>query len=283
MPPEPTTSNFTILDLTLGARPENISVARQAVGAMLSQRIEPDKLGDVKTALTEACMNAVVHAYHGDDDGEFQVTVLLEPYRVTIEVRDWGIGIQPRPLASSPGLRIGLPLIAALTDDFEIRSGSESGTSVKICFDLERVGEPEAPSEPAPVRAVDETIVSLRSNDGSSPSFAAALTMLAARSELSVDRLSDVQVIGDLLGSAGARAPDGVRLAVREEELGLAIRVGPLPVGGAQGIVELGSLPALGNLFDRLADRWQVEETEDGETLVIEIGQQSVADGKVPE
>jgi serine/threonine-protein kinase RsbW len=277
MSPEPSSPTFTTLELTLAARAENIPVARQAVGAMLGPRMDPDRLGDVKTALTEACMNAVVHAYPEEISGEFQVSVVLEPDRVTIEVRDWGVGIHPRPLASSPGLRIGLPLIAALTDDFEIRSGSENGTSVIICFELERTGEPEGPSEPAPVRAADESIVSLKSTDGSSPSFAAALTMLAARSELSVDRLSDLQVLGDLLGSAGTKIPDGMRLSVREDGRGLAIRVGPLPAGGARGVVELASLPALGNLFDRLADRWAIEEADDGETLVIEIGQGRVA------
>jgi anti-sigma regulatory factor (Ser/Thr protein kinase) len=272
MTPERSSPTFTELELALAAHPENIPVARQAVGAMLAARLDPERLADVKTALTEACMNAVVHAYPEEAEGEFKVSVLLEPNRVTIEVRDWGVGIQPRPLASSPGLRIGLPLIAALSDDFEIRSGSENGTSVKICFDLEQDGEPEALAEPAPARVADETIVSLNSTDGTNPSFAASLTMLAARSELSVDRLSDVQVLGDLLGSAGTKAPDGLRLSVREDGRGLVIRVGPLPAGGGQGVVELGSLPALGNLFDRLADRWEIEPADEGETLVIEIG-----------
>jgi anti-sigma regulatory factor (Ser/Thr protein kinase) len=268
---EPSSPTFTALELTLAARPENIPVARQAVGAMLGPRISPNLLGDVKTALTEACMNAVVHAYPDAGEGEFQVSVLLEPERVTIEVRDWGVGIQPRPLESTPGLRIGLPLIAALTDDFEIRSGTE-GTSVMLCFDLQRAGEPEGPQEPAPARAADETVVSLRSTAGTTPSFAPALTMLAARSDLSVDRLSDLQVLGDLLGSAGTRSPDGLRLSVREDGEGLAIRVGPLPPGGAQSVVRRGALPALGNIFDRLADRWEIEDAADGETLVLEIG-----------
>jgi anti-sigma regulatory factor (Ser/Thr protein kinase) len=271
MTPQPSSPTFTALELTLAARPENIPVARQGVGAMLGPRISPNLLGDVKTALTEACMNAVVHAYPNESEGEFQVSVLIEPERVTIEVRDWGVGIQPRPLESTPGLRIGLPLIAALTDDFEIRSGSE-GTSVMLCFELERAGAPEGPQEPAPARAADETVVILRSTGGTTPSFAPALTMLAARSDLSVDRLSDLQVLGDLLGSAGAKSRDGLRLSVREDGEGLAIRVGPLPPGGAHGVVQRGALPALGNIFDRLADRWEVEDDPDGETLVLEIG-----------
>jgi hypothetical protein len=141
-----------------------------------------------------------------------------------------------------------------------------------LCFDLQRAGEPEGPQEPAPARAADETVVSLRSTAGTTPSFAPALTMLAARSDLSVDRLSDLQVLGDLLGSAGTRSPDGLRLSVREDGEGLAIRVGPLPPGGAQSVVRRGALPALGNIFDRLADRWEIEDAADGETLVLEIG-----------
>jgi anti-sigma regulatory factor (Ser/Thr protein kinase) len=275
--PEPTSTEFTAFELTLAARADNIPVARQAVAAMLGRSIDADLLGDVKTALTEACMNAVVHAYPDGEEGEFQVSTLLEESRVTIEVRDWGSGIQPRPLASTPGLRIGLPLIAALSDDFEIRSGSENGTSVTICFDLERSGEPEAPDEAPPTRAEDEAVLSLQSTDGSSPSFAAALAMLAARSELTVDRLSDVQVLGDLLGAAGAQAAEGLRMSVSERGHGLSIRIGPLPPGGAERIVERGALPALGNVFDRLADGWEVEREDGEEALLIQIGNTSAA------
>jgi hypothetical protein len=63
-----------------------------------------------------------------------------------------------------------------------------------------------------------------------------------------------------------------MRLSVSEGGHGLAIRVGPLPSGAARRIVELGSLPALGNLFDRLSDRWEIVTGEGRETLLIEIG-----------
>lgn len=265
--------NFSSLELTLGARAENIPVARQAVAALLSGKTEQELVGDVKTALTEACMNAVVHAYPGGEGGEFQVKAVREGGRLRLDVRDWGVGIQPRPLASSPGLRIGLPLIAALADEFEARSGPRKGTWVTMSFDLERAGEPEGTPEPAPRHAEDETILGVRSDDGVAPSVASTLAMVAARSDLSVDGVSDVQVLGDLLGSVISRDPDErVRLAVRERENGLSIRVGPLPQGGAERLVARGALPALGNVFERLADRWQVETEGEEESLLIEFG-----------
>src|SRR3954452_8591495 len=185
-------TDVSLLELTLGATPENIPVARQAVSAMVSRRADPEFAGDVSTALTEAAMNAVVHAYP-EGEGEFHIAAEFLGTRLTLEVRDWGTGIQPRPAASSTGLRIGLPLIAALTDEFEVRSGPNSGTWVKMFFDLERKAESEAPQQERPERAAGETLLRVESGDGIAPSVASALAMIAARVDLSVDRVADVQ------------------------------------------------------------------------------------------
>src|SRR3954468_7868233 len=52
------------LELTLPARPENVAVARHAIGGFADVLEVPDQtLADVKLAVTEACTNVVVHAY----------------------------------------------------------------------------------------------------------------------------------------------------------------------------------------------------------------------------
>jgi anti-sigma regulatory factor (Ser/Thr protein kinase) len=98
-------------------------------------------LADMKMAVTEACTNVVVHAY--DDDGTLEVEMLTGEDGLTIVVRDQGTGIQPRPAeAGTPALGLGLPLIAALSDAFELRGSAGAGTEVRMTFAYSRERDP---------------------------------------------------------------------------------------------------------------------------------------------
>jgi serine/threonine-protein kinase RsbW len=85
----------------------------------------------VALAVSEAATNAIVHAFPGRDDGEIAVEVYCEDDHLCVIVADTGGGMKPRP--DSPGLGLGLPLIAQLTDRFEVDSG-EDGTRVLLRF-----------------------------------------------------------------------------------------------------------------------------------------------------
>ena len=123
--------------LTLPARPENVAVARQALGGLASALdIDSAVLTDMKMALSEACTNVVVHAYP-DGEGTMEVEMHPEGEAVRIVVRDTGAGIKPRPERHEHALGLGLPLMASLADDFEIH-GSGQGTEVRMIFPLER-------------------------------------------------------------------------------------------------------------------------------------------------
>lgn len=124
------------LELKLPARPENVAVVRHALGG-LGEALEVDEqmLADIKLAVTEACTNVVIHAYDGAD-GLLEVDALIEERRLTVVVRDHGRGIVPRP--DSPGLGLGLPLIATLAESLEL--GKEDGgdsTEVRMTFLLD--------------------------------------------------------------------------------------------------------------------------------------------------
>lgn len=273
MSPKAAANSVSLLELTLAAIPENLPVARQAVGAMVARRAGPEFAGDVNTALSEAAMNVVVHAYSGGE-GEFHVAARFEDSRLHLEVRDWGTGIQPRPAGSTTGLRIGLPLIAALTDEFEIRSGPSNGTWVKMFFDLDRTDEPQAPPQPRPARDPNETVLRVEADDGVAPSVASTLAMIAARADLSVDRVADVQVMGDVLGSAIAReAGSAIGMRISEHPGGMVIRVGPFSNDDAAKVVAASELPALGNVVERLGDEWRLEREGGDVTLVIVVGE----------
>jgi anti-sigma regulatory factor (Ser/Thr protein kinase) len=130
--------------LSMPARPEGVGVVRQALAGMADALdFEHQVLADMKMAVTEACTNVVVHAYDDDHDGTLEVEMLASEDGLTIVVRDHGSGIHPRPARSGPAaLGLGLPLIAALSDSFELRGSAGHGTEVRMTFAYARERDP---------------------------------------------------------------------------------------------------------------------------------------------
>lgn len=122
------------LEITLPARAENVAVVRHAVGG-LGEVLEVDDqmLSDIKLAVTEACTNVVVHAYP-DGEGPMSLRAAIDESRLLLVVTDRGRGIVPRP--DSPGLGLGLPLIATLAHSLELGTGALEETEVRMTFDL---------------------------------------------------------------------------------------------------------------------------------------------------
>jgi anti-sigma regulatory factor (Ser/Thr protein kinase) len=125
------------VQLTLPARAENVAVVRHALGGLgEALALHPQTLSDVKLAVTEACTNVVVHAY-GDGEGPMEVAASVDGDALRVTVRDEGMGIVPRP--DSPGLGLGLPLIATLTESLELGKAPDDRTEVTMVFRLEQV------------------------------------------------------------------------------------------------------------------------------------------------
>src|SRR5919202_1170716 len=131
-----------VVRLELPARPEGVGVVRQAlVGVADGLALDGAVLADAKMAVTEACTNAVVHAYD-DELGVLEVEMLADEEALTVVVRDRGSGIQPRPnRAGSTALGLGLPLIAALSRAFDVRGGPGAGTEGCIACRYDRGDE----------------------------------------------------------------------------------------------------------------------------------------------
>jgi anti-sigma regulatory factor (Ser/Thr protein kinase) len=88
-------------------------------------------------AVTEACSNVVLHAYRAQDEpGDMTVLIEKADDSLWVNVLDDGLGLVPDP--ESPGLGLGLPLIAQFTDDLMLRSRPEGGSAVTMRFDLSR-------------------------------------------------------------------------------------------------------------------------------------------------
>lgn len=123
------------LRLKLEARPKNVGVARRAVADLARElgMAEP-ALGDVMTAVSEACSNVVEHAYPALS-GQFEVEVFRAGGHLVIVVRDFGEGMQARVESAEPSMQLGLGLIAMLSSHFQI-SGGANGTEVRMQFPL---------------------------------------------------------------------------------------------------------------------------------------------------
>jgi serine/threonine-protein kinase RsbW/stage II sporulation protein AB (anti-sigma F factor) len=85
-------------------------------------------------AVSEAVTNAVLHAYvDAPAPGDIEVVAQRHPDDgLEIRVCDDGRGMKPRP--DSPGLGLGLPLVATLAEHFEIEAKTGGGTRLRMRF-----------------------------------------------------------------------------------------------------------------------------------------------------
>jgi anti-sigma regulatory factor (Ser/Thr protein kinase) len=121
------------LELSLPARPENVAVIRHVLGGIGDALdLDHEVLADIKLAVSEACANVVVHAYADTGPGFMDLEVSTQDHHLAVVVRDHGRGMTPR--ADSPGLGVGLPLIASLAETLELTNGADGGTEVRMTF-----------------------------------------------------------------------------------------------------------------------------------------------------
>jgi anti-sigma regulatory factor (Ser/Thr protein kinase) len=127
------------LELTLPALPENVGVVRHVLGGIAEAlALDGELLEDIRLAVSEACANAVVHAYSDATGGLMDVDVTADPGTLLVSVRDHGSGMAPR--TDSPGLGVGLPLIASLAESMELLTPPGGGTEVRMRFALAAPG-----------------------------------------------------------------------------------------------------------------------------------------------
>jgi len=234
------------LKLTLRARSDNVMVVRQAV-AGLGEAVElPDqRLADLKTIVTEACNNVVLHAYPDDEDGPLEVSASINGDRVEVVISDQGQGFKPRAESDGASLGLGLPLIASLSDDFEIRGGAGQGTRTRVTLGFEA---PEASQNGAgePASAADRTELAVAPGEAVRPVLARVIGALASRAEFPLDRLADTVLLGDAVSSRGPDDfADGlIAVTIKDADGSLKISVGPLVQGGAGRLLRAMDIPA---------------------------------------
>jgi anti-sigma regulatory factor (Ser/Thr protein kinase) len=123
-------------EYTWPAIPEHVWDARTRV-AELARRAGATTatLAGVSLAVSEAVSNVVVHGYRDCAPGAVTVTAEADDHELRVVVSDEGCGLQPRD--DSPGVGLGLPLIAEMAESVSVSPGRHGqGTALSMTFDL---------------------------------------------------------------------------------------------------------------------------------------------------
>lgn len=133
-----------VVELEIPARADFLAVARLVVvaAASVDAGLSEDRLDNLRLAVSEACVNAInAHDRSGAADDHILIRCGLSGDRVEVEVVDRGAGFDPASVPSLPAPTdpsrldfeggLGLQLMRTLTDETDIRSGSD-GTAVRL-------------------------------------------------------------------------------------------------------------------------------------------------------
>jgi anti-sigma regulatory factor (Ser/Thr protein kinase) len=124
------------LDVSLPARSSHLRRAREEVVRVAeAEGASAGVVDDVKLCVNEAVANAIRHAYRGEP-GEVEIGVGANDDELTVVVRDWGRGFDPK----HEGL--GLRIIGRCTKRFLVAAVPDGGTELVMTFDLVRARRP---------------------------------------------------------------------------------------------------------------------------------------------
>lgn len=129
------------VEIRMMALSENESYARACVAGFCS-KLNPtiDEITDIKTAVSEAVTNSVVHAYPGVV-GEICIKVVLYPSTIEISVMDFGIGIDDINKAREPFFStansiersgMGFTVMESFMDKVDVMNNKTKGVTVKM-------------------------------------------------------------------------------------------------------------------------------------------------------
>jgi stage II sporulation protein AB (anti-sigma F factor) len=130
------------MNLQFSALSQNESFARVTVAAFIAQ-LDPtmDELTEIKTVVSEAVTNAIIHGYENDPSGIVYIQVTIEESLIDMTIKDVGLGIADveearQPLfTTKPDLErsgMGFTIMENFMDEVEVHSQPGSGTEVRL-------------------------------------------------------------------------------------------------------------------------------------------------------
>ena len=136
------------MELKISATVENEAFVRTAISAFsLSLNPSLDEISDLKTIISEAVSNAIIHGYNCDSSKDVYIKAVISNNKMQITINDYGIGIKNLKEAMNPNYSskknderagMGFSIMKALSDDFSIRSEENIGTRVYIVKNFQK-------------------------------------------------------------------------------------------------------------------------------------------------
>ncbi len=128
-----------IIKIEISSIPSNEKIARHMISALLLD-LNPtvEEICDIKTAVSEAVTNSIIHGYK-NNNGTIYITASIENNEITIEIKDFGVGIDDierarEPLyTSQPELErsgMGFTVMESFMDYVDVISEKDFGTKV---------------------------------------------------------------------------------------------------------------------------------------------------------
>jgi len=237
------------LRLRVPAVEASLPVARQVLRAM-GDTVAADReaLEDAELALTEACANAVEHAYP-DDEGVVEITLSPGEQDMHVSVRDFGRGMPSSEAEPLGGRGYGLLMIEGIARTVEVRG--DGGTEVAMTLGM---GAPEVSTVDGAIPGVQPAERVLRR----------LVAVVAAQADMPVDRTLEALLVAEMAARAALRrlVGDTVKLRITRSGEGIELRVGPLEENGAEAAVSESEVPAIGSVVKRLASAVRTEREQ---------------------
>ena len=129
------------IQLSFQSKSQNERFSRTVVAAFVA-RLDPtlEELSDLKTAVSEAVTNAIIHAY-SDEHGKVELRAEIRGNDVIVEIRDYGVGISDIRQAMEPTYTtrpewersgMGFAFMEAFTDELRVDSAPGEGTRIRM-------------------------------------------------------------------------------------------------------------------------------------------------------
>lgn len=135
-------SGHNYMKLVFASRSENEAFARISVAAFMTQ-LDPtlEQLDEIKTVVSEAVTNAIIHGYNGSEEGMVTVEATIDGDTLALSITDEGGGIEDLELArqplftSRPELErsgMGFTIMENFMDAFEVETSQGKGTKLRM-------------------------------------------------------------------------------------------------------------------------------------------------------
>jgi serine/threonine-protein kinase RsbW len=244
------TDDSPTISLRLDSSPETLTLVRGMLGGVAEfLQLDPELLDDLKTAVSEACNNVVMHAYEGDS-GPLTVCLYVEPEGIEVIVRDEGRGIPVLTPSDDRLQGVGIPIMRALAQQTAFRPARDGGTEVWLQFASQRDGRPlyKLPGVSTPEtgwseRLEGDAVVSLSPVGFVGGVLGRLARAMAARARFSLDRFSDVYLVTDAVAAHAVRAASAPRIAfcLSTDTRRLEVTIGPFRSGASLELTEADS------------------------------------------